>query len=479
MPILSSSTLSPFDIKVDSSKGVAQGSVSNDGFSFNSELSKAQESRQKQKSDDKPDNSGRSQDSQGLQSKKKPDDTAPHDSAGTGQADDSEKLKDEAADETEKLLPQGSAVDEATTDLALSEQGLTGIREGSTETEMPTKNLENMQENLSDEATLVKTTQSQEIDGADEQIDDTGVETLQKLTAATSELNPAQAVAAQGMQGGKATEKSQDLRTSAVDAGDVIDGTKTLVGEKSTEKVLGAQTANTALVDSKAAGGPAAIMAQSPSEQQEKSLLQDEFNLKNIDESSVKTPVTDLAASENIKANAALASGAEGLQGLEEAVGLPKVVNRTVAQGAQVPIDLSITKPVDEPGWDIKVFERVQWMVSARQQRAEIRLDPPDLGPLKVEVSVKQEQAQVTMTSHSSQVREILEQHLPRLREMLSSQGFDSVDAQTRDGQQSSDDKGHSGRGQLNGLGDEERGQEHEMHIAVEKSGKGLVDCYI
>ena len=143
------------------------------------------------------------------------------------------------------------------------------------------------------------------------------------------------------------------------------------------------------------------------------------------------------------------------------------------------PVQMSIAKPVTEPDWGEKVMDRVRWMANATQQKAEIRLDPPDLGPLKVEVSIKNEHAQVTMTSHSSQVREILDQHLPRLREALESQGFQSVDAQTQDGQQQQNPEQKSGGNQR--LGNLATGEEEmvESTIIVGNSSKGRVDCYI
>ena len=168
---------------------------------------------------------------------------------------------------------------------------------------------------------------------------------------------------------------------------------------------------------------------------------------------------------------------------------LPEHQNQTTKTGQSTlptlenvndkPVQMSIAKPVSEPDWGDKVMDRVRWMANATQQKAEIRLDPPDLGPLKVEVSIKNEHAQVTMTSHSSQVREILDQHLPRLREALESQGFQSVDAQTKDGQQQQNSEQKSGGHQR--LGELATGEDEmvESTIIVGNSSKGRVDCYI
>jgi|GEM_PF-5723866 len=146
----------------------------------------------------------------------------------------------------------------------------------------------------------------------------------------------------------------------------------------------------------------------------------------------------------------------------------------------QTPIEMSLNKPVQSPDWSEKVFERIRWMASGELQKAEIRLDPPDLGPLKLEIQVKNDQTQIILTSHSSQVREILEQQLPRLREMLEAQGFTSVDAQTRDSQDQKPTPHQSNaRSTMASSESETEINQHESMILLEKPGKGRVDCYI
>jgi flagellar hook-length control protein FliK len=77
------------------------------------------------------------------------------------------------------------------------------------------------------------------------------------------------------------------------------------------------------------------------------------------------------------------------------------------------------------PAWPQAVGERVQWMVNQQLQKAEIRLDPPELGSLEVRVVIQKEHAQVTFAAPNAQVRDALEAAIPRLREMLGEQGLD------------------------------------------------------
>ncbi|RMD79279.1 MAG: flagellar hook-length control protein FliK [Gammaproteobacteria bacterium] len=81
------------------------------------------------------------------------------------------------------------------------------------------------------------------------------------------------------------------------------------------------------------------------------------------------------------------------------------------------------------PGWAGEVGQRVLWMVRQEVQAAEIRLNPPHLGPLEARVSLHHDQVSVAFASHHAQVREALDAALPRLRELLAEHGLQLADA--------------------------------------------------
>lgn len=68
--------------------------------------------------------------------------------------------------------------------------------------------------------------------------------------------------------------------------------------------------------------------------------------------------------------------------------------------------------------------ERVMLMLGNGIQRADIRLDPPDLGSMSIRLSIQNDQAQVSFQVQNPQARDSIEQALPRLREMLEQQGL-------------------------------------------------------
>jgi flagellar hook-length control protein FliK len=103
------------------------------------------------------------------------------------------------------------------------------------------------------------------------------------------------------------------------------------------------------------------------------------------------------------------------------------------------------------------VGDKVLWLAAQNVSSAEIRLDPPELGPMQVKVSVNQEQVNVTFTSPHAGVREALDQQLNRLREMFSEQGLNlNVDVSDRSFAERDRDRPESGSARGNAEDDDD-----------------------
>jgi flagellar hook-length control protein FliK len=89
----------------------------------------------------------------------------------------------------------------------------------------------------------------------------------------------------------------------------------------------------------------------------------------------------------------------------------------------QVPA-LPVAPRVGSAEWGGAVGEKVVWMVNQSHQVAELHLNPPNLGPLEVRLTISNDQASALFVSHHSAVREAIETALPRLREMLADNGI-------------------------------------------------------
>lgn len=96
-------------------------------------------------------------------------------------------------------------------------------------------------------------------------------------------------------------------------------------------------------------------------------------------------------------------------------------------------VQTTVPVPVGQPQWSQAVGEKVLWLAAQNVSSAEINLHPKDLGPMQVKVSVNQEQTSVSFTSHHPVVREVLDQNLNRLRDMLSEQGLNLVNVDVSD----------------------------------------------
>lgn len=83
-----------------------------------------------------------------------------------------------------------------------------------------------------------------------------------------------------------------------------------------------------------------------------------------------------------------------------------------------------ITVPFGTPKFGAAFGERVSWMVREGLQNAELTLNPPDLGPIRIALSMDQDAATFGFNATHAQTRAAIEQALPRLRELLAEQGL-------------------------------------------------------
>lgn len=141
-------------------------------------------------------------------------------------------------------------------------------------------------------------------------------------------------------------------------------------------------------------------------------------------------------------------------------------------QALQRPLDLQQTEASQ------KLQERINIMMSKNIQRADIRLDPPELGSVHIRVNMNGEQASVQFQAQTQQARDALETTMPRLREMLEQQGINLADTQV--GEQSKEGNRTAG-GQAGEASDSEDWAV-EGEIALEEGrvlADGQVDFYV
>ena len=79
---------------------------------------------------------------------------------------------------------------------------------------------------------------------------------------------------------------------------------------------------------------------------------------------------------------------------------------------------------VGTPAWEQSFSQKVVWMANGAQQIASLTLNPPDLGPLQIVLSVNNDQANATFIAAQPEVRLAIEAAMPKLREMMSDAGI-------------------------------------------------------
>jgi flagellar hook-length control protein FliK len=111
---------------------------------------------------------------------------------------------------------------------------------------------------------------------------------------------------------------------------------------------------------------------------------------------------------------------------------------------------------VGTPAWDQALGQKIVWMAQGGEQSATLTMNPPDLGPMQVVLSVSNNQASVDFMSAQPEVRQALENALPRLREMMSESGVQLGQANVSAGsQQQFAGFGAQGRGSGRGAGND------------------------
>lgn len=136
-----------------------------------------------------------------------------------------------------------------------------------------------------------------------------------------------------------------------------------------------------------------------------------------------------------------------------------------------MPVNISFGRPE----WAGMVAERTAMMASQSIKFAELQLDPPELGPLQVRVTVNQDQqASVTFVSANPHVREALDQTLTRLKDMLGEQGVNLTDVDVSD-QSAQQQANQQGQGQSDNSANQ-TGARNGMNNTAQTENNGEIE---
>lgn len=211
--------------------------------------------------------------------------------------------------------------------------------------------------------------------------------------------------------------------------------------------------------------GGAAVLANSSAEVAANSANQQSMNSLSAQQavplSSVAAVASPVINSKEITANQMVNQKALQAAGLLGAAGGPNASGRTDKQQAEERLDQQIAGLTGLQGAtqtqmkaesaqvqassplvlskemaSEQLAERIQMMLAKNLKSVDIRLDPPELGRMQIRMTMNSDVATVQFTVANQQSRDIVEQSMPRLREMLAQQGVQLADTSVQ--QQSS-----------------------------------------
>jgi flagellar hook-length control protein FliK len=148
---------------------------------------------------------------------------------------------------------------------------------------------------------------------------------------------------------------------------------------------------------------------------------------------------------------------------------MPQAVERSSAPASPTPV-LSVAPPVGSDEWGPAVGQQMLRMNAGGHQVAELNLNPAGLGPLKVTLSLGDNQAQAMFVSAHESVRKAVEAALPQLRSTLAEQGISL-------GQTSVGAESRPWAGQGGGFGQPSQQQHASSSRQADYPGAGRVDA--
>jgi flagellar hook-length control protein FliK len=108
---------------------------------------------------------------------------------------------------------------------------------------------------------------------------------------------------------------------------------------------------------------------------------------------------------------------------------MPATANVTESIARPEVPSLDIQPAVQSKAWNRVLSGRVIWMAREGIQQATLKLNPANLGPVEVKLTMSDEKVHVTFVAQHAATRDALEQALPRLRESFIESGLEFADA--------------------------------------------------
>ncbi len=168
------------------------------------------------------------------------------------------------------------------------------------------------------------------------------------------------------------------------------------------------------------------------------------------------------------------------------AIAPPLAAINPVATATPAPLSTFIPSPIDvplqDPAWGNALGDRVLFMTGQKIHQAEIRLNPAEMGPITIRVSVDDGAADVTFTAQHLVARDAIEAAMPRLRELLSENGLSLGNTSVTEQGTEQDRKGsetQQAREESGAVAEGQRTDDSTGQPVTRRHTQGLVDTFV
>lgn len=94
------------------------------------------------------------------------------------------------------------------------------------------------------------------------------------------------------------------------------------------------------------------------------------------------------------------------------------------AASADAPFSLQSVTPAGTEGWGEEIGSHISWLSEQKISKAELSLHPAELGAIDITINNEDERVTVTIVTRNEAARELLQDNLPRLAELLRNNGL-------------------------------------------------------
>jgi flagellar hook-length control protein FliK len=119
----------------------------------------------------------------------------------------------------------------------------------------------------------------------------------------------------------------------------------------------------------------------------------------------------------------AISHALHGLRAESPVANLPRAASADAAPANPLP-QVHSQHLAGTDAWFQDLGARVDWLKDMKVEKAEMQLHPAELGLLDIQISTGDDGTTVSFITHNSEARQMIEDNMPRLRDLLASQGM-------------------------------------------------------